>query len=250
MTLSRPVGFSATRVVSAAALVALFALPALVAASPPGELISASEQEVVDLVNAERAKLGAAPLTVNYSLQEAAWVHNEHMESIGRICHSNCGDGDPGSRIAATGYRASGWGENVASSYPNPAAVMAAWMGSSGHRANILNRNFTDIGVAHNSYWTQVFSRPAGGYATVTPPAGSGGGGGVPDPTPLPCTVARDFDGDYHVTMDDVDLVRAAFMATPADPRWDPAFDVVPNGVVDVYDIMDVILAVGESGCQ
>ena len=237
--------------VAGAGLVALFALPALVAAAPPGDPISAIEQQVVDMVNVEREKVGAAPLTVNYSLMEAAWVHNEHMVEIGRICHSGCGDGDPGTRIAATGYRYTTWGENVAVSYPNAAAVMDAWMHSSGHRANILNRRFVDIGVAHssNNYWTQVFSAPAGGYATVTPPSGSGGGG-VPPATPTPCVFARDFDGDFAITMQDVNLVRNAFMATPGDPRWSQAFDVIPNGVVDVYDIVDVILAVGQTGCQ
>ena len=61
---------------------------------------------------------------------------------------------------------------------------------------------------------------------------------------------ARDFDGDFAITMQDVNLVRNAFMATPGDPRWSQAFDVIPNGVVDVYDIVDVILAVGQTGCQ
>ncbi len=238
--------------VAAVGLGALFAIPALVAAAPPGEPISAIEQQVVDMVNAERAKKGAAPLTVNYSLMEAAWVHNEHMVEIDRICHQGCGDGDPGSRIAATGYRAATWGENVAMGYPSAAAVMEGWMGSTGHRANILSKNFTDIGVAHSSnhYWTQVFGKPAAGYVTVTPPSGSGGGGGIPSPTPTPCVLARDFDGDFIITMKDVGIVRDAFMATPADPRWNPSLDVIPSGIVDVYDIFDVILAVGQTGCQ
>jgi hypothetical protein len=227
----------------------MFAVPALVAAAPPGEPITPIEQQVVDLVNEERAKVGAQPLIVNYSLMEAAWVHNEHMVSIGRICHSGCGDGDPGSRIAATGYRSRGWGENVAQGQPSAQAVMNAWMNSSGHRANILNRNFKDIGVAHNPalYWTQVFAIPASDYMTVTPPSG---GGSVPGPTATPCTVFRDFDGDHAVTRADVDLIKDAFMATAADPRWDSDYDVVPNGIVDVHDIFDVLLAVGETGCQ
>jgi hypothetical protein len=244
-------GARTRNMVAFCALIGLFALPALVAAAPPGEPIGPEEQEVVDLVNQERAKAGLEPLVVNYSLQEAAWVHNEHQVSIGSICHEGCGDGTPSSRVAATGYRASALGENVAQGQPNPVAVMNAWMGSPGHRSNILGRNYTDIGVAYNPalYWTQVFARPASGYVTVTTPSGSGGGGEVPKPTATACVFPRDFDGDHRVTIEDVGIVKLAFMATPSDPRWDPAYDVVADGVVDVHDIFDVLLAVGESGC-
>jgi hypothetical protein len=50
--------------------------------------------------------------------------------------------------------------------------------------------------------------------------------------------------------MVDVGIIKLAFMATPSDPRWAAEYDVVPNDVVDVYDIFDVLLAVGETGCQ
>ena len=93
----------------------LMALPsAILLASEPGEPILPQEQEVVDLVNAERAKRSIPPLIVNYSLQEAAWAHNEHMVKTGCFSHRGCGDGDPGSRIAKTGYKAATWGENIA----------------------------------------------------------------------------------------------------------------------------------------
>ena len=54
-------------------------------------------------------------------------------------------------------------GENIAAGYPTPAAVMDAWMNSAGHRANILNCAFAEIGVGHatggpfGAYWTQDF---------------------------------------------------------------------------------------------
>jgi len=238
----------------AAALI-LFTLPALVSAAPPGEPITAIEQEVVDLVNAERAKVGVPPLTVNYSLMEAAWNHNEHMFNTGCFSHTACGNGDPGDRIRATGYRYTTYGENIAKGQGSPQAVMNTWMNSPGHRRNILSRNFTDIGVAHHDaswpdgpLWTQVFAVPVDGYATVTPPSGSGGGGGGGDlPTPTACVVPMDFNGDFEVNIKDVNVISAAFMATPADPRWDSAFDVLPNGVVDVNDIYHVVLAMGAS---
>ena len=71
---------------------------------------------------------------------------------------------DPGDRLRAAGYRTDGgWAENIASGYGNPAAVMAGWMASPGHRANILNCSLRalGVGVARSDggrlYWTQDF---------------------------------------------------------------------------------------------
>jgi hypothetical protein len=155
-----------------------------VGAAEPGQPIAAVELDVVERVNAERSAVGLARLGVNYSLMDAAWSHSSHMRAIGRICHSGCGDGDPGSRISATGYQWSWYGENVAAGFGSASAVVEAWMASPGHRANILKPEFTDIGVAViDGYWTQVFARPARGYQTVTPPAGAPGGPTVAPPT-------------------------------------------------------------------
>jgi uncharacterized protein YkwD len=235
---------------------ALFALPAIVAASPPGQPISPAEQEVVDLVNQERTSRGIPPLTVNYSLMEAAWSHNEHMFDTGCFSHTACGDGNPGDRIRPTGYKFTTWGENIAKGQTSPASVMDAWMHSPGHRANILSTKYKDIGVAHHDaswpngpLWTQVFASPQDGYATVTPPAGSGSKPGNPDvPTPTTCVVPMDYNGDLTVDMQDVQIISSSFMATPGDPRWEEAYDVIPNGIVDIYDVFQVILADG-NGC-
>jgi hypothetical protein len=88
--------------------------------------------------------------------------------------------------------------------------------------------------------WTQVFSTPNPSYATVVPP--TGGGGAKPPACELP-----DFNGDRAVTQADVDAISARFMQTPADRGWDAKFDVIPDQVVNVYDIFEVVLAVGES---
>ena len=82
----------------------------------------------------------------------------------GRICgwtlaraHARSGD-----RIARAGGGFSRWGENVAAGYGSASSVIDAWMGSSGHRANILNPGFTHVGVAvaysasGTPYWTMV----------------------------------------------------------------------------------------------
>ncbi len=226
------------------AVFSILSLPAAgLLASAPGETILPQEQEVVNLVNQERAKVGAPALYVNYSLQEAAWMHNELMVSKGCFSHTACGDGDPGDRIAKTGYRFVTWGENIARGQRNPAQVMNAWMNSTGHRRNILNKDFTDIGVAYNPSgptWTQVFSTPNPNYATVVPP--TGGGGAKPPACELP-----DFNGDRAVTQTDVDTITAHFMQTPADRGWDAKYDVIPDQVVNVYDIFEVVLAVGET---
>ncbi len=228
--------------------VLLAVMPLTIAiASPPGEPISATEQEVVDLVNAERAKVGVAPLTVNYSLMEAAWSHNEHMASTGCFSHTGCGNGDPGDRIKKTGYQAANWGENIAKGYPNPTAVMAGWMASSGHRANILRAGFKDIGVAHNSgqrLWTQVFGTPRPDYSTVTPPSGGGGPGPVEPPS---CDLPEDLNGDQRVNRLDVDLIKTRFLQTAGHPAWDSAFDLQPDGIINLFDIFQVVTRVGAS---
>lgn len=221
------------------AVLSVLALPVgLALASAPGETILPQEQAVVDIVNQERAKQGAAPLIVNYSLQEAAWSHNEHMVNTGCFSHTGCGNGGPGDRINKTGYRSVTWGENIARGQRSPAAVMNAWMNSSGHRRNILNPAFTDIGVAYNPSgptWTQVFAAPRSNYATVTPPSGSAG-------APAACQVP-DFDGDRVVTQADVERVAARFLQTSSSPGWDPQYDLVKDEVIDVYDVFEVVLA-------
>ncbi len=213
-------------------------------ASPPGTPILPQEQEVVDLVNAERAKVGRAPLIVNYSLMEAAWSHNEFMVRTGAFCHNGCGDGTVQERIGKTGYQWSTFGENIARGQRSPVAVMNAWMNSTGHRRNILNDNFKDIGVAYNPSgptWTQVFGAPRPDYQTVTPP-GSG-----PAPTPEPCSLASDVNGDEKVDQSDVAVVSGHFLMRRGDEGWNPAMDVVVDGVVNIYDIFQVVTDKGAS---
>lgn len=222
---------------------AIFAVGAAASwAAAPGEPISQIEQALVDAVNVEREKRGLNPYYVNYSLMEAAYHHNEHQAKIRDICHSGCGDGTPADRIRATGYKWVTYGENVAMGQPNVAAVMNAWMNSSGHRANILGK-FTDIGVAHTTsnthYWTQVFGTPQGppGYVTVTPPAGDG----------RVCELTGDLDFDGVVSSTDVNLVAARFMMNEASPDWEERFDLVPDGVINVYDAFGVVQNLGKS---
>jgi uncharacterized protein YkwD len=119
-------------------------------------------QQVVSLTNAERAKHGCAALTVDSRLQAAAQGHSNDMIARNFFDHTNPSGKNPGDRITAAGYRWSTYGENIAYGQRTPAAVMSAWMNSSGHRANILNCKFKNIGVgvalkAGTPYWTQNF---------------------------------------------------------------------------------------------
>ncbi len=120
-------------------------------------------QQVVNLVNEERAKEGLAPLTIDTKVQAAAMVRAKECEVS--FSHTR----PDGSNFATAlkeqnvSYRSSG--ENIAYGQQTPEAVMRAWMNSSGHRANIMNPNFTTIGVGYyenangTDYWCQLFTR-------------------------------------------------------------------------------------------
>ncbi|MEU6239127.1 CAP domain-containing protein, partial [Kitasatospora sp. NPDC047058] len=123
-------------------------------------------QQVVDLVNAERGKAGCGPLTADSKLAAAAQGHSEDMANRNYFDHASPEGYHADHRIEAVGYRWSSWGENIARGQKDPAAVMDAWMNSPGHRANILNCSFKQIGVGVRTgsggpWWTQVFAVPA-----------------------------------------------------------------------------------------
>jgi uncharacterized protein YkwD len=119
--------------------------------------------EVLTLVNAERAKVGAAPLTFDQQATDAAKAHAEDMRLRNYFSHNSPEGFTPADRLAAvkaTGFSMTG--ENIALGQTTAAAVMTAWMNSPGHRANILNPNFTHLGIGvadPGPYWVQVFLR-------------------------------------------------------------------------------------------
>ena len=120
--------------------------------------------EVVRLTNVERVAAGRAPLTVHPQVQVAAEAHSADQAATGRMSHTGSDGSDAGTRLTRAGYRWRTWGENVAYGQRSAAEVVAAWMGSSGHRANILNAAFTTIGVGAEPgrdgrlYWTMVLA--------------------------------------------------------------------------------------------
>lgn len=123
--------------------------------------------KVFELTNAERRKVGAPALTTNAALTRAAQGYAVTLaDNPGCFGHS-CGSSLT-QRLSSAGYTSPrAWGENIAWGYTTPEAVVAAWMGSSSHRANILSRTFKEIGVGLTSstlpstkgrlYWVQDF---------------------------------------------------------------------------------------------
>jgi uncharacterized protein YkwD len=137
------------------------------ATTAPSPTVAASPSlaaQVFSLTNAERAKNGCAALRLDQSLASAAQKYSADMARTGVFSHTGTDGSDPGDRMRAAGYDTSrGWAENIAWGQSSPSAVMTAWMGSPGHRANILNCSLRalGVGVARNSsgriYWTQDF---------------------------------------------------------------------------------------------
>ncbi|HEY9661942.1 MAG TPA: CAP domain-containing protein, partial [Allocoleopsis sp.] len=83
------------------------------------------------------------------------------MVQFDRMDHNLPGEPSLGERVSRTGYRWSSIAENIAHGQQTPEDVVNSWMNSSGHRANLLNPAYQDIGVGFaNGYWTQVFARP------------------------------------------------------------------------------------------
>lgn len=122
--------------------------------------VQSYEQEVARLVNVERAKAGLAPLTLNWELSRVARYKSQDMKDNRYFAHNSPTYGTPFQMIRSFGLSYRTAGENIAMGYATPAAVMNGWMNSSGHRTNILNANYTQIGVgyvAEGNYWTQQF---------------------------------------------------------------------------------------------
>jgi uncharacterized protein YkwD len=131
------------------------------------------EQELLVLVNEERAAgadCGSAgvmppapPLTMDPALQCAARMHSRDMFLRDFFDHTNPDGDGPVPRMEAAGYEGNGWGENIAGGNDSAAGTMEQWMNSDGHCSNIMNDEFSLIGVGYytdgdNAHlWTQTF---------------------------------------------------------------------------------------------
>ncbi|KOF55904.1 MULTISPECIES: CAP domain-containing protein [Clostridium] len=121
------------------------------------------ESEVARLVNVERSKVGLAPLKLNWELSRVARVKSQDMSDKNYFSHNSPTFGSTFSLIGKYGIVYSAAGENIAYGYTTPSSVMNGWMNSPGHRANILGKQYNQIGVgmvkssSGQIYWTQVF---------------------------------------------------------------------------------------------
>ena len=124
---------------------------------------AAYQQEVVNLVNKERAKYGLSALKSNSSLANVATIKSQDMVNKNYFSHTSPTYGSPFDMMKQFGISYKTAGENIAMGQKTPSEVVTAWMNSEGHRKNILSSSFTQIGVgvAKNAngqlYWTQMF---------------------------------------------------------------------------------------------
>ena len=122
--------------------------------------VSSYESEVIRLVNEIRQQSGLRPLAANWELSRVARYKSQDMRDNGYFSHNSPTYGTPFQMLSAFGLSYRTAGENIAKGYASPQAVVNGWMNSSGHRANILNASYTQIGVGYVSggnYWTQLF---------------------------------------------------------------------------------------------
>lgn len=119
-------------------------------------------EQVVKLVNEERAKAGLSALTMDTNLTAAANVRAQEIKQL--FSHTRP-DGTSFSTVLKEHYVSyRGSGENIAWGQKSPEQVMTGWMNSDGHRANILNENFKNIGVGYyqdengRNHWVQLFT--------------------------------------------------------------------------------------------
>ncbi|WUJ02040.1 CAP domain-containing protein [Streptomyces sp. NBC_00391] len=129
-----------------------------------GDTDSGPTARVLTLVNAEREKAGCSPVTVDSKLTKAAQDHSQDMADHTNMSHTGSDGSSMSDRLARVGYRFSTAGENVAAGYGTADTVMDGWMNSPGHKANILNCAFKEIGIGlagPGNYWTQNFGSEA-----------------------------------------------------------------------------------------
>lgn len=164
------------KVLSLKVMMLLF-LPQTVMAKPishysPPLLLAESRHDakLLELTNIERRQEGLAPLCYSAALGEAAQRHAEDMVANNFFSHTGFNGSDVGDRVRGAGYVYAAAGENLAAGSPNPAGAIRQWMGSPGHRGNILESDYTDIGFGYveaprsryGHYWVQVFGRARG----------------------------------------------------------------------------------------
>ncbi|GAB9471938.1 hypothetical protein Gpo141_00009133 [Globisporangium polare] len=180
---------------------------------------------MLNAVNAERAAVGLAALCANKKLQTAAQLHSQDQATNNFMGHTGSNGSTMAQRITAQGFQWTNIGENVAAGQVDVAAVMKAWMGSSGHKANILSTKYTFFGTgyAYNAkatykhYWTQDFGTGSkevcNSSGTVTQTS---------TPTPAPTTASPAVQQTSAPTVTPASTTLAPTTATPASTTTTP----------------------------
>jgi uncharacterized protein YkwD len=133
---------------------------------PPPPPVADPAADVITLTNSARATAGLPPVTAHPQLQQAALAHSQDQAARNQMSHYGSNGSEIGDRVSAAGYSWSAVAENVAAGYSTAQAVMGGWMGSAGHRQNILYPGVVHIGVAvatsssGSPYWTMVLAAP------------------------------------------------------------------------------------------
>lgn len=134
--------------------------------TPSASETSTQAEEVLKLVNNERTAHGLKPLTLSDKLTSIANTKAQDMVDKNYFSHTSPTYGSPFDMLHTFGISYSNAGENIAAGQTTSDQVMRDWMNSSGHRANILNKNYTQLGVGYvkgGSYgteWVQLFIKP------------------------------------------------------------------------------------------
>jgi hypothetical protein len=157
----------------------------------PATAATGDASTVFTLTNAQRTKAGLKPLVSDAALDKAAQAWAQQLADSCTFAHST--SSWRAARVATAGWSATG--ENIAAGHTSASAVVTAWMGSAGHKANILHKGYTGLGVGvargtcYGLYWVQIF-----GWSKT---AGSPGVGDLDD----------DFDSDVLALTGDGELV-------------------------------------------
>ncbi|HEY5559832.1 MAG TPA: CAP domain-containing protein, partial [Steroidobacteraceae bacterium] len=153
----------------------VLAVPLVLPAAAEAQAVS---HRVLELVNEARARPrrcgrkrfdAAAPLVLSDTLQRAALAHARDMAGRNGLSHAGSDGSTAGDRATRAGYRWRVVGENIAAGQPTAAQVVAGWLESPRHCANLMDADYVDMGVAYavesqsaaGVYWAQVFAAPA-----------------------------------------------------------------------------------------
>lgn len=132
-------------------------------AETTGATESTQAREILNLVNQERRKQGLNPLELSEKLTSIANTKAQDMANKNYFSHTSPTYGSPFEMLQHFGVHYTAAGENIAQGQKTAREVMNAWLNSSGHRANILNADYTQLGVGYEqsgSHWVQLFIHP------------------------------------------------------------------------------------------